>query len=90
MQVERGVQDTTSFAAREQLPRADSGPFVDTDVPAFLRLVRTGERWFELQTAVVTYTAPSEKQALLSTHLNAVCHASPWPCSSECARSASY
>ena len=73
MQADRSVQDTARFlATREQLPRADGGPFADTDVPAFLRLVRTGERWFELQAAVVTYTLPAEKQ-VSDTALDSLC-----------------
>jgi len=65
MQAERGLSDEAAFAvaAAGLRPRADGGPFVDTDVPSFLRLVRTGERWFELQTAVVTYASPQDSQA---------------------------
>ena len=67
MQAERALSDEAAFAAAAaglQRPRVDGGPFVDTDVPSFLRLVRTGERWFELQTAVVTYASPRDSQAL--------------------------
>ena len=34
----------------------------DTNTPSFLRLVRTGERWFELQTAVVSYKSSADEE----------------------------
>eukprot|EP00277_Geminigera_cryophila_P013803 CAMPEP_0179436812 /NCGR_PEP_ID=MMETSP0799-20121207/20785_1 /TAXON_ID=46947 /ORGANISM="Geminigera cryophila, Strain CCMP2564" /LENGTH=408 /DNA_ID=CAMNT_0021217283 /DNA_START=307 /DNA_END=1530 /DNA_ORIENTATION=- len=38
------------------------GFFASTTEPVFLRLVRTDKRWFELQTAVVSYTMPPDAQ----------------------------
>ena len=38
------------------------GPLASTNTPTFLRLVRTGERWFELQTAVVSYKSSADEE----------------------------
>ncbi len=64
MQAQEGMQGASFVdgAMRRPARRAPGGPLASNDAPSFLRLVRTGERWFELQTAVVSYTAPPGEQ----------------------------
>lgn len=64
IQVQRRLQDKASFldgiSQQKQGGSIVGGPLAASDSPPFLRLVRTGERWFELQTAgimcVCSYT----------------------------------
>jgi len=64
MQAQEGMQGVSFVdgAARPSARWGPGGPLASNDAPSFLRLVRTGERWFELQTAVVSYTAPPGEQ----------------------------
>jgi hypothetical protein len=66
MQAQEGTQSASfldgTFRSRRPALRARGGPLASNDAQSFLRLVRTGERWFELQTAVVSYTAPPDEQ----------------------------
>ena len=66
MQAQEGTKSAAfldgTVRPRRPAIRARGGPLASNDAPSFLRLVRTGERWFELQTAVVSYTAPPDDQ----------------------------
>ena len=66
MQAQEGTQSASfldgTLRSRRPALRARGGPLASNDAQSFLRLVRTGERWFELQTAVVSYTAPPDEQ----------------------------
>lgn len=67
MQAQEGTQGAAfldgSFLPRHAALRARGGPLASNDdAPSFLRLVRTGERWFELQTAVVCYMGKKDEK----------------------------
>ena len=58
------MQDAHTGAAYQFLHQngGSFGFLASTTEPTFLRLVRTDKRWFELQTAVVSYTMPPDAQ----------------------------
>ena len=55
VQAQRRLQDEAAFldgiSPQKKGNSIVGGPLAASDAPSFLRLVRTGERWFELQTA---------------------------------------
>ena len=51
-------RSSTQMQMQPVLQSRAGSPRAGVDALSFLRLVRTGERWFELQTAVVSYAHP--------------------------------